>query len=45
MTTPNSLIEYDMTSKDKKILKETEVLGGDFEIIIKVLEFGSLKRW
>ena len=31
MTTPNSLIEYDMTSKDKKILKETEVLGGDFD--------------
>ena len=31
MTTPNSLIEYDMTSKDKKILKETEVLGGKFD--------------
>ena len=31
MTTPNSLIEYDMTSKDKKILKETVVLGGDFD--------------
>ena len=31
MTTPNSVIEYDMNSKEKIILKETEVLGGKFE--------------
>ena len=31
MTTPNSVIEYDMVSKDKTVLKETEVLGGKFD--------------
>ena len=31
MTTPNSVIEYDMNSKEKIILKETEVLGGKFD--------------
>ena len=31
MTTPNSVIEYDMNSKKKIILKETEVLGGKFD--------------
>ena len=31
MTTPNSIIEYDMNSKEKIILKETEVLGGKFD--------------
>ncbi len=31
MTTPNSVIEYDMKSKEKIILKETEVLGGKFD--------------
>ena len=30
MTTPNSVIEYDMITKEKKVMKETEVLGGDF---------------
>ena len=31
MTTPNSVIEYDMNTKEKNILKETEVLGGTFD--------------
>ena len=31
MTTPNSVIEYDMSTKEKKVLKETEVLGGKFD--------------
>ena len=31
MTTPNSVIEYDMNTKEKTILKETEVLGGTFD--------------
>ena len=31
MTTPNSVIEYDMITKDTLILKETEVLGGKFD--------------
>ena len=31
MTTPNSVIEYDMNSREKIILKETEVLGGKFD--------------
>ena len=30
MTTPNSVIEYDMITKEKKVMKETKVLGGDF---------------
>ena len=30
MTAPNSIIEYDMSTKEKKVLKETEVLGGNF---------------
>ncbi len=30
MTTPNSVIEYDMITKEKKVMKETEILGGDF---------------
>jgi oligopeptidase B len=30
MTAPNSVIEYDMSTKEKKVLKETEVLGGNF---------------
>ena len=31
MTTPNSIIEYDMVTKDTLTLKETEVLGGKFD--------------
>ena len=31
MTTPNSTIEYDLIKKSKKILKEAEVLGGNFD--------------
>ena len=31
MTTPNSTIEYDLNKRTKTILKETEVLGGDFD--------------
>ncbi|MEK9604425.1 MAG: S9 family peptidase [Flavobacteriaceae bacterium] len=31
LTTPSSVIEYDMSSKQKKILKTQEVLGGDFD--------------
>ncbi len=31
MTTPNSTIEYDMNSREKKILKESEVMGGNFD--------------
>ena len=31
MTTPNSVIEYDMITKDTLILKQTEVLGGKFD--------------
>ena len=31
MTTPNSFIDYDMVTKEKKVLKETEVLGGKFD--------------
>ena len=31
MTTPNSVIEYDMVTKERKILKEAEVLGGKFD--------------
>ena len=31
LTTPNSLIEYDMVTKEKKVLKEAEVLGGKFD--------------
>lgn len=30
MTTPNSVVEYDMNTKQKTVLKETEVLGGNF---------------
>ena len=28
LTTPSSVLEYDMATKEKKVLKETEVLGG-----------------
>ncbi len=31
MTTPNSVIEYNMVTKEKKVLKETEVLGDKFD--------------
>ncbi len=31
MTTPNSVIEYDMNTKETDILKELEVLGGTFD--------------
>ena len=31
MTTPNSIVEYDMVTKDTLTLKETEVLGGKFD--------------
>ena len=31
MTTPNSVVEYDMVKRDTVILKETEVLGGIFD--------------
>ena len=31
LTTPNSVIEYDMVTKEKKVLKEAEVLGGKFD--------------
>ena len=31
MTTPNSTIEYDMNSRKKTILKESEVMGGNFD--------------
>ena len=31
MTTPNSTIEYDLVSRKKTILKESEVLGGNFD--------------
>ena len=31
MTTPNSVVEYDMITKEKKLMKETEVLGGKFD--------------
>ena len=31
MTTPNSTIEYDLVSRKKTILKESEVIGGDFD--------------
>jgi len=31
MTTPNSTIEYDMNSRKKIILKESEVMGGNFD--------------
>ena len=31
MTTPSSVIEFDMASQEKKILKEQEVLGGQFD--------------
>ena len=31
LTTPSSVIDFDMDTRDKKILKETEVLGGDFD--------------
>ena len=30
MTTPNSIIEHDMNSRNKIILKESEVMGGNF---------------
>src|SRR5690606_29891815 len=30
MKTPSSVIEFDMKTKDKKVLKEQEVLGGKF---------------
>ena len=30
-TTPNSVIDFDMESKSKKIIKEQEVLGGKFD--------------
>ena len=41
MTTPNSVIEYDMNSKEKIILKETEVLGGKFD----KNNYESLRVW
>ena len=41
MTTPNSVIEYDMNSKEKIILKETEVLGGKFD----KKNYVSLRVW
>jgi oligopeptidase B len=31
MTTPSSVIEFDMASQEKKILKEQKVLGGQFD--------------
>ena len=31
MTTPNSTIEYDMNSRKKTILKESQVMGGNFD--------------
>ena len=31
LTTPNSVIEYDMVTKEKKVLKEAEVLGDKFD--------------
>src|SRR5690606_17747222 len=31
MKTPSSVIEFDMKTKDKKVLKEQEVLGGKFD--------------
>ncbi len=31
MTTPSSVIEYNMKTKEKKVLKEQEVLGGKFD--------------
>ena len=31
MTTPNSTIEYDLNKRTKTILKQTEVLGGNFD--------------
>ncbi|WP_378173177.1 S9 family peptidase [Aquimarina sp. SS2-1] len=31
LTTPNSVIDFDMDTKEKEIKKEQEVLGGDFD--------------
>jgi len=31
MTTPSSVIEFNMDTKEKEVLKETEVLGGEFD--------------
>ena len=31
LTTPSSIIEYNLIEKTKEVLKETEVLGGDFD--------------
>ena len=41
LTTPSSVIEYDMSSKQKKILKTQEVLGGDFDS----KNYKSLRVW
>ncbi|MFD2564712.1 S9 family peptidase [Aquimarina rubra] len=31
LTTPNSIIDFDMDTKEKEVKKEQEVLGGDFD--------------
>ena len=36
MTTPNSTIEYDLVSRKKTILKESEVLGGGFDKKLRI---------
>jgi oligopeptidase B len=41
MTTPSSVIEYDMNTKEKTVLKETEVLGGTFD----KNNYTSLRVW
>ena len=31
LTTPNTVIDYHMTKREKKVMKQDEVLGGDFD--------------
>ncbi|TVZ51755.1 S9 family peptidase [Dokdonia sp. Hel_I_53] len=38
LNTPSSVIEFDMVSKEKKILKEQEILGGTFDKINYTME-------
>ena len=41
MTTPNSVIDFNMKNQSKEVKKEQEVLGGKFDKkITRVNEFG-----
>ena len=47
MTTPSSVIDFNMKDQSKEIKKEQEVLGGKFEKgkLYKSAYLGNCKRW